>query len=199
MIKNIIRKLLGKSSLSTPVGETTLEAVSLRPAAAPAAALPLPVEPTPVAVAAAEVAAAAVAGPVRGTRVEVPASVHRIDASLLDDRAVKVVTTQQVAHRAADDVGLVTGLLQRGDDLDRMVVHQRVVDAVLGRRHVDPLAQRHARGFAQQLVDETLDHAKRSRIRQPRSRAIAASAGPGLVATGSLTRSSSGRSLVLSL
>ena len=107
MIKNIIRKLLGKSSLSTPVGETTLEAVSLRPAAAPApaAALPLPVEPTPVAVAAAEVAAAAVAGPVRGTRVEVPASVHRIDASLLDDRAVKVVTTLQDAGFEAYIVG----------------------------------------------------------------------------------------------
>ena len=27
MIKNLIRKLLGKSSLSTPVGETTLEAL----------------------------------------------------------------------------------------------------------------------------------------------------------------------------
>jgi len=57
---------------------------------------------------------------------------------------------QQVAHRAANDVGLVAGGLERADDLDRVVVDQRVVDAVLGGGHVDTLAQRHARsGFAQ--------------------------------------------------
>ncbi|MFM2342866.1 MAG: polynucleotide adenylyltransferase PcnB, partial [Pseudomonadota bacterium] len=104
MIKNIIRKLLGKSSLSTPVGETAL---ADRPI--------VPVAPTPVAVAAAELVApvaapviepcAAAPGLVRGRRVEVPASVHGIDSALLDDRAVKVVTTLQDAGFEAYIVG----------------------------------------------------------------------------------------------
>jgi len=60
----------------------------------------------PVAAAAAEVAGSLPAGaPVRGRRVEVPASVHRIDPSLLDDRAVKVVTTLQDAGFEAYIVG----------------------------------------------------------------------------------------------
>ena len=85
---------------------------------------------------------------------------------------------QQVAHRTADDVGLVAGRLQRADDLDRMLIDQRVVDAMLVGANVDALAQRHARGFAQQFVNESFDHqalrtgagyASRARARSPRA------------------------------
>ena len=72
---------------------------------------------------------------------------------------------QQVAHRAADDVGLEAGFLQRAHDLDGALVDQRGVDAVLGRGHFGALAERALAGpcrgvggLAEQLVDEFLDH-----------------------------------------
>src|SRR5690606_13805477 len=55
------------------------------------------------------------------------------------------------------------------------------------------------RAFAQDLVDKALDHANSLRMRQPRSRATSSSEGLGLLATGSLARSSRGRSLGESL
>ena len=62
---------------------------------------------------------------------------------------------------------------------------------------------RHGRGrlagLAKQPVNEFFDHANNLRMRQLRAWAIASSAGLGLVATGSCTISSSGRSLVESL
>ena len=70
MIKKFIDKLLGKSAGKTPSGPQTL-------AAEPEAAVPV--------------------GPVIGVRVEVPVSEHGINPALLDDRAVKVVTTLQDA------------------------------------------------------------------------------------------------------
>jgi hypothetical protein len=86
-------------------------------------------------------------------------------------RHVEVFRTpadQQVAHSPADDEGLVAGILQGGDDADRPLVEQGRVDAVLGGRHLGPLAQRDPRplggglvaggGLAQQLVDEFADH-----------------------------------------
>jgi hypothetical protein len=54
-------------------------------------------------------------------------------------------------------------------------------------------------GLAQQLVDEFLDHGKSLRMRQPRSQGDGFERRAGLVATGSLASSSSGRSLVESL
>ena len=121
----------------------------------------------------------------------------------------------QVADGTADDVGLVTGVLQGFDDAARAVIDQAGVDAMLALRDVHPLADRDAgrlgsaaarcgaalfgRVFAQNLVYEALDHANSLRMRQPRSRATSSSAGLGLVATGSLARSSRGRSLGESL
>ena len=60
-------------------------------------------------------------------------------------RDVEVLGAQaheQVAHRAADDVGLVAALGQRRDDLDGALVDQRRVDAVHVLRHLDALAAR---------------------------------------------------------
>ena len=72
---------------------------------------------------------------------------------------------QQVAHRAADDVGLKARLLQTLHHVQRPVIHQRRVDPVGCRRDLHPLAEAGAlapglRGgrLAQQLVDEFLDH-----------------------------------------
>ncbi|WP_338414587.1 polynucleotide adenylyltransferase PcnB [uncultured Sphaerotilus sp.] len=78
MIKKFIDKLLGKSAGKTPTGPQT-------PAAEPEAAVPV--------------------GPVIGVRVEVPVSEHGINPALLDDRAVKVVTTLQDAGYEAYVVG----------------------------------------------------------------------------------------------
>ncbi len=120
-----------------------------------------------------------------------------------DVEVLRTQTQQQVAHRAADHVGLVPGLLQRADDAHRRFVEQTLVDAVFGRADLHALAERH-RGLAggrlaEQPVDELLDHAKSLRMGQPRAVAMRSSAGAGLVATGWLTRSSSARSLVESL
>ena len=82
-------------------------------------------------------------------------------------------------------------------------VDEAGVDAVRRLRHLDPLAAGPARaavlGLSEQLGNELLDHANKFRMRQPRARAMASSSGDGLVATGSLAFSSSGRSLTESL
>ncbi|MNT35680.1 hypothetical protein D3C72_1717150 [compost metagenome] len=72
---------------------------------------------------------------------------------------------QQVAHGAADDIGLVAGLLQRGSDLDGIARQQRGVDLVLV--HVDDArcmgaagAALLGAGFAQEPGDELLDHVR---------------------------------------
>ncbi|MDZ7855270.1 polynucleotide adenylyltransferase PcnB [Sphaerotilus sp.] len=78
MIKKFFDKLLGKSA-----GKTTTD--PQMPAAEPEAVMP--------------------AGPVIGVRVEVPVSEHGINPALLDDRAVKVVTTLQDAGFEAYVVG----------------------------------------------------------------------------------------------
>ena len=107
---------------------------------------------------------------------------------------------QQVAHRAADDVRLVAGFLERVDDVGGPLVDQRRVDAVLLGADFAPLAEIRTRRFtaAKQLVDESFDHGseKRSSMRQPRCVAMARRRSSGLVATGWATRSSSGRSFI---
>ena len=109
---------------------------------------------------------------------------------------------QQVAHRATHDVSLVTSTLEGVHHVQRAAVNQRWVDPMDGGRHVLALAEIRPFGLgrlAQQFVDEGLDHgcsANRSRMRQPRSRACWRRPSPGLVATGTVTRSSRGRSLV---
>jgi hypothetical protein len=70
---------------------------------------------------------------------------------------------QQVAHRAAHHVGLEAGLLQGGDHVLRAFVDQGRIDPVNLRRHFLALAEAAlslcaAGGFAEQLVDEFLDH-----------------------------------------
>ena len=115
---------------------------------------------------------------------------------------------QQVTNRTADHVSLVTGLLQGFDNANGAVIQQVGVDAMLGCRHVDALACRDtclgsatSPAFArlENFVNQTFDHANNRSTRQPRSRATSSNAGLGLVATGSLTRSSKGRSLGESL
>ncbi|OIQ81402.1 hypothetical protein GALL_368360 [mine drainage metagenome] len=101
---------------------------------------------------------------------------------------------QQVTHRAADDVGLEAGLLQRAHDGQRRIGQPRGVDLMLGVRDFDALAQRGL--LAEQAGDEFADHGKRFRTVQPRWRASSASRGSGLTATGWLTCSSSGWSLI---
>jgi len=49
---------------------------------------------------------------------------------------------QQVAHCAANDVGLEAAVVQRLHDLHGAVVYQRHVDAVLGFAHLNPVAER---------------------------------------------------------
>ena len=61
-----------------------------------------------------------------------------------DVEVLRAQADEQVAHRAADDVGLVAGVGERRDDLDGALVDQRRVDAVLRLRHLDALAARHA-------------------------------------------------------
>ena len=108
---------------------------------------------------------------------------------------------QQVAHGAADDVGLEARVGQPLDDLDAALVQQRRIDAVLLGGDFHPLAQRRGGplGLAQQLVDQFFNHSNSFNIGQPRSRASVSRAAVGLVATGWLTRSSSGRSFIESL
>jgi hypothetical protein len=70
---------------------------------------------------------------------------------------------QQVAHGAAHHVGLVPRLLQRGDHVLRAFVDQGRIDLVHFGRHLLALAEaalalRALGGFAEQLVDEFLDH-----------------------------------------
>lgn len=70
---------------------------------------------------------------------------------------------QQVAHRAAHHVGLVAGLLERGDDVPGTFVDQGWIDLVNLCRHLLALAEAAlalcaAGRFAEQLVDEFLDH-----------------------------------------
>ena len=117
---------------------------------------------------------------------------------------------QQVAHRATHNVSLEARVLERTHHAHSMVVKKIGVDAVLLGGKFHALTQRRGlqrrlgglwlrHGLAQQTADEFLDHSKRFRTVQPRSAAIFARAGAGLVATGWVTRSSSGRSLVESL
>src|SRR3989344_490063 len=108
------------------------------------------------------------------------------------------------------------GARQGFDELAGALVAQLGVDAVLGRGVFDALARGDARGFgpafggvgvralvgralAEELVNQAFDHANNRRMRQPRDCATASSSGLGLVATGSVARSSRGRSLGESL
>src|SRR5205085_2445409 len=99
---------------------------------------------------------------------------------------------QQVAHRAADDVRLVAGFLERVDDVGGPLVDQRRVDAVLLGADFAPLAEIRTRRFtaAKQLVDESFDHGseKRSSMRQPRCVAMGTTTN-SLVAVTMATRS----------
>jgi len=115
---------------------------------------------------------------------------------------------QEVAHRAAHDVSLKARVFEGVDHIKRAVVDQIGVDAVHLDRNILPLAigglitgraAAGGAGFAQQLVDEIFDHSKRFRMRQPRWVAMSRNRASGLVATGSCTRSSKGRSFMESL
>ena len=116
-------------------------------------------------------------------------------------------THQQVAHRAAHDVGLETCLLERAHHVGCPPVHQLGVDAMHIGADLFAFAERRllaatgtARGLAQQLVDEFFDHGlKISNMRQPRSCASARRRSSGLVATGWSTFSSSAMSFMESV
>ncbi|TXT36728.1 MAG: Uncharacterized protein FD135_4065 [Comamonadaceae bacterium] len=67
----------------------------------------------------------------------------------------------QVAHRAADDIGLKTSLFERAHHVDGAFVHQFGVDAVVCRPDFQAFAKTGFGGcirLAEQLVDEFFDH-----------------------------------------
>ena len=118
----------------------------------------------------------------------------------------------EVAHRTAHDVGLVACVLERAHHARRVGIDEAGIDAVLVGGDLGAPAQWDGRrgrrlgrraGLAEQPADELLDHSEggsnRRRMGQPRSCAMRASDGLGLVATGWVTLSSNGRSLVESL
>ena len=75
---------------------------------------------------------------------------------------------QQVAHRTADDIGLITGILERVHHIHGAVVDQLDVDTVFFDGYILALPERGFFGplgaglgavrFAEQLVDEFFDH-----------------------------------------
>ena len=111
---------------------------------------------------------------------------------------------QQVTDRATDDIGFEATFLQGTHHIQGTFIHPIAIDAMdIGLHHL-ALAQRglFAGGFfTHQLVDKLFDHevGNSSRIGQPLSKAKALSLASGLVATGWLTRSSRGMSLLESL
>ncbi|MEY8879064.1 MAG: polynucleotide adenylyltransferase PcnB, partial [Leptothrix sp. (in: b-proteobacteria)] len=90
MIKNFINKLLGK-------GDVSADAAAKVTGPQGASAAPATKRRTP--------ARKEMDRPAEGVRVEVPREQHRIDPSLVDERAVKVVTTLQDAGYEAYIVG----------------------------------------------------------------------------------------------
>ena len=92
-------------------------------------------------------------------------------------KVFRLQADQQIAHCAAHDVSLKAALLQGAHHVQGAFVHQLVVDAVF--LFADDAAFAKAgfgrNGcFAQQAVNYFFNHgvSKRSRIRQPRSRAV---------------------------
>ena len=83
----------------------------------------------------------------------------------------------QVTHRAADDIGLETRLLEREHHVDGTLVHQLGIDLVHRGRQLDAFAERRTHAccrLAQQFVDEALDHVIPSETgRECASRALA--------------------------
>src|SRR5262249_5672639 len=108
---------------------------------------------------------------------------------------------QQVAHRAADDEGEVSGALQVLARAPRAAADVLALDRVPVLR-VDDRARvlvRHALAPAEEAIDVFLDHERSETTCQPRSAACARSVASGSTATGCVTRSSSGRSFNESL
>jgi hypothetical protein len=62
-----------------------------------------------------------------------------------DVEVLRPQADQQVAHGAADDVGLVAGILERAHHAHGVVVEQLRIDAVFFGRHLDATAQRDRR------------------------------------------------------
>ena len=95
----------------------------------------------------------------------------------------------------------VDGKFERGDAV--LVRDAAGVELARGLSAYSSEDARRARGrrrrFAEQPVNEFLDHSNRFNMRQPRSWAMAWSRASGLVATGSCTFSSSGMSFMESL
>ena len=130
---------------------------------------------------------------------------------------------QQVAHRAADDVGLKAAFLQGAHHVGGAFVDFRRVNAVVAGGHFLTLAKfwffgAAARGFIKQVFDEFFDQLlvrfkactsagltlpphvfQRSSMRQLRSLAICRSRSSGLVATGCVTFSIKARSFMESV
>ena len=116
---------------------------------------------------------------------------HHIDGPVVDQLGVDAVRADRHLHPRAGGDAPAGGGGRRGRR-GRRSRCSRGPRGGVGRG-------RRGGALAQQTADEFLDHGNNLRMRQPRCRAIASSAGLGLVATGSLTSSSSGRSLVESL
>ena len=108
---------------------------------------------------------------------------------------------QQVAHGAADDVGLVPRVFERADHADGAAIDQRQVNAVRGRADFHALAKA-AFAAAREFVEQFANHGcapNSSSTGQPRSSAMGRRRASGLAATGRCTFSSRGKSLMESL
>ena len=90
-----------------------------------------------------------------------------------DVEVFRAQAEQQVAHRAADDVGLVAAIDQRLHHLGGALIDQRRIDLVLALRHLDTFAKHRTSvgllgWLAHQLVEKLLDHVNRFNVGQPR-------------------------------
>jgi hypothetical protein len=67
---------------------------------------------------------------------------------------------QQIPNGTANDIGLMAGLLQSADHLDRAFIDLLLVNAVSVNRHLGAQTKTGfpARGFPQQTCDELFDH-----------------------------------------
>ena len=111
---------------------------------------------------------------------------------------------EQIAHCAAHDVCRIAPLLQSLDHLHRTLVDLRGINAMHAGRNDHSLTQGGLVGSvtaSEQLIDEFFDHGEgnNSKMGQPRCCATARKRASGLVATGWLTFSSRGKSLMESL
>ena len=118
-------------------------------------------------------------------------------------RDVKVLggdSEQKIADCATHEVGLEPCPLQGFTDLDRIGRDQLALKTQIGAPKDFGLTRFGETGSAtQQSVEQSVDHSKSRNTGQPEACAASSRRGSGLVATGSVTCLSNGRSFIESL